>query len=109
MTHPSCLESLTWRTHLATPSRAQADVATLEHLPQLPPRSVVFSRQMMQHMCDADVLKTLRLMSNSNALYALITTFRTGADFFNADIGCASGGYRPQDLTKPPFNLSVRC
>ena len=20
-----------------------------------------------------------------------------------------SGGYRPQDLTKPPFNLSVRC
>ena len=29
----------------------------------------------------------------------------TDDDFVNADIPCASGDYRPQDLTKPPFSL----
>ena len=50
-------------------------------------------------------MKTLKLISQSNALYALITTFQTDDAFFNVDIGCATGGYRPQDLTKPPFSL----
>ena len=102
----SLVESNRARFGDAMTSFAQADVATLAHLPQLPPRSLVFSRQMFQHQCNEDVMKTLKLISNSNALYALVTTFKTDPDFVNTDINCASGGYRPQDLMKPPFNLS---
>lgn len=35
----------------------------------------------------------------------MLTTFRTETTFSNYDIRCASSGYRPQDLTKPPFGL----
>ena len=71
----------------------------------LPRADLIFSRQMMQHLCNDDVLRFLRLIGHSSARYALLTTFKTDDAFINADIGCASGDYRPQDLTKPPFSL----
>ena len=40
-----------------------------------------------------------------SARFALLSTFKTDDSFVNTDIPCASGGYRPQDLTKPPFSL----
>lgn len=60
---------------------------------------------MMQHQCNRDVLRTLRLIARSGAKAVLMTTFRTDDGFENTDLGCASGGYRPQDLEKPPFSL----
>ena len=58
-----------------------------------------------QHMCNQDVLHFLRLVSSSGAKWAFMTTFSTDSFFINSDIECASGGYRPMDLTKPPFSL----
>ena len=66
---------------------------------------LVFSRQMTQHMCSDDARRFLRLVSRSGARFALLTTFETDEAFANADIPCDSGGYRPQDLTKPPYGL----
>ena len=54
---------------------------------------------------NADVLAFLRLVSNSSARFALLSTFRTPEGFANSDIGCASGDYRAQDLERPPFGL----
>ena len=73
----------------------------------LPRAELVFSRQMMQHLCVEDALRFLRLVSRSGARFALLTTFQTDKDFVNADIDCKSGGYRPQDLTKAPFSLPL--
>ena len=95
-------------------------------LTALPRTDLIFSRMMMQHMCNHDVLKVLRLIDRSGARFALMTTFRGVATyvvrrpqpwmpdslplvmqqpFSNADIPCLSGGYRAQDLTLPPFSL----
>jgi len=71
----------------------------------LPRADLVFSRQMLQHLCDDDALRFIRHVARSPARYVLMTTFVTDGDFANADIPCDSGGYRPQDLTKPPFSL----
>ena len=71
----------------------------------IPAADLVFSRQMLQHLCNDDVLRFLQLVARSSARFALITTFRTGPGFVNADIPCTSGDYRVQDLTKPPFSL----
>ena len=79
----------------------QADVVSLKQLPG--PTDLVFSRQMMQHMCNRDVRHVLDLISRSGARFALITHFETEHD--NSDIHCNSGGYRPQNLLKPPFSL----
>ena len=51
--------------------------------------------------------RVLALLSRSGARYALLTTFDTAAEptFANADMPCSSGGFRPQDLTRPPFAL----
>jgi len=79
----------------------QADVVSLTQLPG--PTDLIFSRQMMQHMCNSDVRRVLDLISRSGARFALLTHFET--DMANSDIHCNSGGYRPQDLLKPPFSL----
>ena len=71
----------------------------------LPAADLLFSRQMLQHMCSEDALRFVRLVARSSARFALLSTFKTDDDFVNTDIPCASGGYRPQDLTKPPFSL----
>ena len=71
----------------------------------LPSADLVFSRQMLQHLCTEDALRFVRLVARSSARYALLTTFETDDNFVNTDIPCASGGYRAQDLTKPPFSL----
>ena len=71
----------------------------------LPSAELIFSRQMLQHLCTEDALRFVRNLARSNARYVLLTTFTTGDDFINTDIPCASGGYRVQDLTKPPFSL----
>ena len=71
----------------------------------LPPAELIFSRQMLQHLCTDDALRLVRLIARSNARFALLTTFETADDFVNTDIPCASGDFRAQDLTKPPFNL----
>jgi hypothetical protein len=71
----------------------------------LPHAELIFSRQMLQHLCNEDALRFLRLVARSNAHYALLTTFETSDAFVNADIPCASGDFRPQDLTKPPYSL----
>ena len=81
----------------------QADVASLARLPG--PTELIFSRQMMQHMCNSDVRRVLDLISRSGSRLALLTHFATADDMHNSDIPCNSGGYRPQDLTKPPFSL----
>ena len=47
----------------------------------------------------------LAAVNRSDAKLALLTTFDVGPGFENTDIGCASGGYRPQSLTAPPFSL----
>ena len=60
---------------------------------------------MLQHLCTDDALRFVRLVARSSARFVLLTTFATDDNFVNTDIPCASGGYRPQDLTKPPFNL----
>ncbi len=78
-----------------------ADVVSLTRLPG--PTDLVFSRQMMQHMCNRDALHVLDLISRSGARLALLTHFETDED--NSDIECNSGGYRPQNLLKPPFWL----
>ena len=79
------------------------DVASLERLPR--PTDLVFSRQMTQHLCNADVAAFLSAVNRSDAKLALLTTFDVGPGFENTDIGCASGGYRAQSLTAPPFSL----
>lgn len=71
----------------------------------LPRAELIFSRQMLQHLCNDDALRFVRQVARSTARFALLTTFETHETFINSDIGCASGDYRPQDLTKPPFNL----
>lgn len=71
----------------------------------LPSADLLFSRQMLQHLCTADALRFVRRVASSSARFALLSTFRTDDEFVNTDIPCASGEYRPQDLTKPPFNL----
>ena len=81
----------------------QADVVSLARLPG--PSDLIFSRQMMQHMCNHDVLHVLDLISRSGARFALLTHFETADGMDNSDIHCSSGGYRPQDLLKPPFSL----
>ena len=43
----------------------QADVASLARLPG--PTDLIFSRQMMQHMCNSDVRLVLDLISRSGA------------------------------------------
>ena len=74
--------------------------------PPLPRAELVFSRQMTQHLCHEEVHLFLAQVANAPAArYLLATTFRTGDDFVNKDIPCASAGYRAQDLTKPPFDL----
>jgi len=80
----------------------QADVISSSWIPNA---DLVFSRQMLQHMCTDDALRFIRLVAHSSAKYALLTTFETDDSFVNTDIGCASGDYRAQDLTKPPFSL----
>ena len=59
----------------------------------------------MPYLCNEDALRFVRLIARSTARFALLTTFRTDDSFVNTDIPCASGDYRPQDLTKPPFSL----
>ena len=81
----------------------QADVVSLTQLPG--PADLIFSRQMMQHMCNSDVRRVLDLISRSGARFALLTHFETDKRMANVDIHCNSGGYRPQDLLKPPFSL----
>ena len=71
----------------------------------LPRVDLIFSRQMMQHLCTDDAMRFVRLVARSTSRFTLMTTFETDDAFTNSDIGCASGDYRPQDLTKPPFNL----
>ena len=71
----------------------------------LPTADLIFSRQMLQHLCNEDVLRFIRLLAHSTARFALLTTFKTDATFVNTDIPCTSGGFRAQDLTKPPFSL----
>jgi hypothetical protein len=71
----------------------------------LPHAELVFSRQMLQHLCLDDALRFIRLLSRTGARFALLTTFQTSGTFKNTDIDCKSGGYRAQDLTKPPFSL----
>jgi hypothetical protein len=71
----------------------------------LPAADLLFSRQMMQHMCNDDALRFVRLVARSTARFALLTTFETDVNFVNTDIPCASGDFRAQDLTKPPFSL----
>ena len=80
-----------------------ADVVSLTQLPG--PADLIFSRQMMQHMCNSDVRRVLDLISRSGARFALLTHFETDKRMANVDIHCNSGGYRPQDLLKPPFSL----
>ena len=82
----------------------QADVVSLTQLPG-PTADLIFSRQMMQHMCNSDVRHVLDLISRSGARFALLTHFETAEGMANSDIHCNSGGYRPQDLRKPPFSL----
>jgi hypothetical protein len=82
----------------------QADVVSLTQLPG-PTADLIFSRQMMQHMCNDDALRFVRLVARSTARFALLTTFETDVNFVNTDIPCASGDFRAQDLTKPPFSL----
>ena len=62
-------------------------------------------RQMLQHLCTEDALRFVQMVARSSARFVLLSTFKTDDDFVNTDIPCTSGGYRPQDLTKPPFNL----
>ena len=81
----------------------QVDVVSLTRLPG--PTDLIFSRQMMQHMCNRDVQHVLDLISRSGARFALLTHFETAEAMDNSDIHCSSGGYRPQDLLKPPFSL----
>ena len=81
----------------------QADVVS--GAASLPKADLIFSRQMLQHLCNDDVLRFVRQVARSSARYALITTFQTDDAFENTDIECASGDFRPQDLTKPPFSL----
>ena len=81
----------------------QADVVS--GASPLPRADLIFSRQMLQHLCTEDALRFVRMVARSPARFALLTTFETNDAFVNSDIGCASGEYRPQDLTKPPFNL----
>ncbi|KAL1500421.1 hypothetical protein AB1Y20_013078 [Prymnesium parvum] len=102
---PELIESNRKRFGDARTRFTQADVTTLASLPQFASRSLLFSRMMMQHMCNQDVRSVLKLISASNASFALLTTFKTEESFVNTDIGCASSGYRAQDLTKPPFSL----
>ena len=71
----------------------------------LPPAELIFSRQMLQHLCNDDALRFVHAVARSSARFALLTTFVTDSSFVNTDIACASGDYRPQDLTKPPFSL----
>ena len=60
---------------------------------------------MLQHLCTDDAMRFIRQAARSSARFVLLTTFTTDDDFVNTDIPCASGGYRAQDLTKPPFSL----
>ena len=71
----------------------------------LPITDLIFSRHMLQHMCTEDALRFVRLVARSTARFALLSTFETDDAFVNDDIPCDSGGFRAQDLTKPPFNL----
>jgi hypothetical protein len=99
---PKLIESNQQRYGSLTARFVHADIISSAWIPSA---ELIFSRQMLQHLCTDDTLRFIRLVAHSTAQYALLTTFETGYDFVNTDIGCASGGYRPQDLTKPPFSL----
>ena len=71
----------------------------------LPTADLLLSRQMLQHLCTEDALRFVQMVARSSARFVLLSTFKTDDEFVNTDIPCTSGGYRPQDLTKPPFNL----
>ena len=93
------------RAQLGGPAARFSHADAVTGIPPLPPADLLFSRQMMQHLCNADVLRFIRQAARSSARYVLFTTFVTDEPFANSDISCDSGGYRPQDLTKPPFSL----
>ena len=58
-------------------------------------------RDCLAHLSNADVAAALRNFVRSDVPYAMLSSYRS--EGVNDDI--ASGGFRPLDLTKPPFSL----
>jgi SAM-dependent methyltransferase len=67
----------------------------------LPMVDLIFCKDCLQHLSDANVHKALRNFKKSGAKYLLVTSYpRT---WVNHDI--EDGGYRPLNLRKSPFHL----
>ena len=66
---------------------------------------VIFSRQMMQHFKNSDVIRVLNHFSQSGSKYMIATTY---SDFpRNYDLGSLSSiRFRTVNLEKKPFNLA---
>jgi len=66
----------------------------------LPYADLIISRDFFVHLSDADIYKALHNFKQSGAKYILTTTFPTRT---NQDM--ASGGWRPINLQRYPFNF----
>jgi len=68
----------------------------------LPPSDLVLCRDLLVHLCYADIRKALRNIRRSGATWLLATHF-TAIDRPNTDI--QTGDWRPLNLCLPPFCL----
>ncbi len=68
----------------------------------LPSCDLIICRDLLVHLSSNDVFKVLKNFKNSGAKY-LLTTFFTNRQGRNSEI--ESGGWRPINLQKPPFNF----
>jgi len=70
----------------------------------LPEVDLIFCRDALQHLKEADIIKALDNFSNSKAKFLLTTTYLRQAEVENLkDIH--TGGWNHRNLLKPPFNL----
>lgn len=66
----------------------------------VPEADLIISRDFLVHLSDEDVKTTLKNFKKSGSKYLLTTTFPT-----RGNVKISSGGWRPINLQKPPFNL----
>jgi SAM-dependent methyltransferase len=69
---------------------------------KLPQVDVVFCRDCLVHLSNADVFSALRNIKMSGASYLIATTF----PMRDANIDIRTSGWRPLNLIRPPFCLS---
>ncbi len=69
-------------------------------LTAIPYADLIISRDFLVHLSNKDATAALRNLKKSGAKYLLTTTFSTRENY-----NITSGGWRPINLQKPPFNF----